>query len=99
MIHIIHLLYELNIALKQLFFMLFPNCSHMQRPNNHTQCGMPSCHAMIFSYLLCHFQTMPFICMVFCYKEIFDRYIYEYHTILQLLVGTIIGILVAKITS
>ena len=93
--HMILLIYELNMALKELAFMLLPNNVEMQRPNNPNQCGMPSCHAMIFTYLLCSIPSMPFIIQIFCYKQIFDRYIYGYHTILQLLIGTIIGIIIA----
>jgi len=93
--HILLLIYDLNIALKELFLMLFPNRIEIKRPNNLNECGMPSCHAMIFTYLLYTIPTMPLIAKIFCYKQIFDRYIYGHHTILQLLIGTGFGLLVS----
>ena len=60
--------------------------------------GMPSSHTQsvlfstIFIYMACRKSNMLFVYILICFITFFNRFINNYHTLFQILVGGIIGL-------
>lgn len=79
-----------NIFLKEIFSSV--DSELVKRPNNPLLCGMPSGHSQILTYILLKY-TLPLPIQMYLILKITERYKKKHHTIFQLFIGMIFGII------
>lgn len=87
-IFIVLFIYFLRLLLEE--YKIWPKSFY--RPNNKEQLGMPSLHTFIATLIWCQYQNIW--TLIYLFLIMYSRYILNYHTISQIIMGYLFGLIV-----